>query len=181
MLVNTILCFQLIQYQQSLRQSACSSVADLGYPDPLQLDGKDLPWVEKADHLGHVIHQATNMEADCKRGRAKFISKSVEIRNQLSFAAPEHILHAIQVLCTDAYGSMLWSLDSDTVESFFKSWNTCVKLVYGVPRNTFTYLVEGYFAADQTSLRNQIMSRYSGFCSKSTRVIPLYILESILQ
>ena len=122
--------------------------------------------MERADHLGHIIDQTTNMEADCLRGRAKFISKSVEVRNHLRFAAPEHILHAIQVLCTDAYGSMLWSLDSDTAESFFKSWNTCVKLVYGVPRNTFTYLVEGYFAAGQTSLRNQILSRYSGFYRK---------------
>ena len=35
--------------------------------------------------------------------------------------------------------------------------------MYGVPRSTFTYLVEGYFAADQTSLRNQVLSRYPGF------------------
>ena len=58
---------------------------------------------------------------------------------------------------------MLWKLSSSGAESFFKSWNTCVKLVYGVPRNTVTYLVEGYFASGQTSLRNQILSRYPGF------------------
>ena len=69
----------------------------------------------------------------------------------------------VQVLCTDAYGSMLWKLSSPEAESFFKSWNTCVKLVYGVPRNTFTYLVEDYFASGQSSLRNQVLSRYSGF------------------
>ena len=38
-----------------------------------------------------------------------------------------------------------------------------MKLVYGVPRSTYTYLVEGFFAATQTSLRNQIISRYAGF------------------
>ena len=58
---------------------------------------------------------------------------------------------------------MLWNLSSDVSEQFFKAWNTTVKLVYGVPRSTFTYLVEGYFAAGHTSLRNQILSRYSGF------------------
>ena len=31
---------------------------------------------------------------------------------------------------------------------------------------TFTYLVEGLFAADQTSLRNQILARYPGFYRK---------------
>ena len=46
------------------------------------------------------------------------------------------------------------------------SWNTSVKLIYGVPRSTFTYLVEGYFATSQTSLRNQILARYPGFYRK---------------
>ena len=58
---------------------------------------------------------------------------------------------------------MLWDLGSAQAEQYFKCWNTCVKLVYDIPRSTFTYLVEGYFAAGQTSLRNQVLSRYSGF------------------
>ena len=41
-----------------------------------------------------------------------------------------------------------------------------MKLCYGVPRNTYTYLVEGWFAADMTSLRNQVLSRYAGFYRK---------------
>ena len=41
-----------------------------------------------------------------------------------------------------------------------------MKLVFGVPRSTFTYLVEGFFAENQTSLRNQILSRYPGFYRK---------------
>ena len=65
--------------------------------------------------------------------------------------------------CCDRYGSMLWSLRSDEVESYFKSWNTCVKLLNKVPRNTFTYLVEDYFAKEQPTLRNQVLGRYYGF------------------
>ena len=40
-----------------------------------------------------------------------------------------------------------------------------MKLINKVPRSTFTYLVEGYFAQGQTSLRNQVLGRYSGFLS----------------
>ena len=133
------------------------------YPAPLYLDGKALPWVETADHLGHTLHQLTSMDKDCQRARGRFIGKTVEIRDQLSFAHPEHILRAVQVMCTDAYGCMLWDLASANAERFFKSWNTCVKLCYNVPRNTFTYLVEGWLAADMVSLRNQVLSRYAGF------------------
>ena len=28
------------------------------YPKQVILGGKNLPWVEKADHLGHVMHQS---------------------------------------------------------------------------------------------------------------------------
>ena len=144
----------------------CGKAGRVRYPDQLHLDGKDLPWVETADHLGHTLHQDTSMERDCHRARARYIAKSLEVRNQLSFADPEIILKALQIFCTDAYGSMLWNLGSDAAESFFKCWNTNVKLVLGLPRNTFTYLVEGFFAETSTSLRNQVFSRYAGFYRK---------------
>ena len=88
------------------------------YPAPLQLAGKDLPWVETADHLGHTLHQLTSMDKDCQRARGRFISKSTEIRDQLSFAHPEHKMRAVQVMCTDAYGSTLWDLGSPSSEQF---------------------------------------------------------------
>ena len=141
----------------------CGRVGRVQYPDPVQLYGEDLPWVESADHLGHTLHQLTNMEKDSQRARAKFIDKTVEIREELYFARPEQVMQTVQILSSDAYGSMLWNLSSAGAESFFKCWNTCVKLLYGVPRSTFTYLVEGYFASSQVSLRNQILSRYPGF------------------
>ena len=106
------------------------------------------------------------MAKDCQRARAMFIAKSLEVRNQLSFAEPEIILKALQIFCSDAYGSMLWDLGSDSAESFFKCWNTNVKLVFGLPRNTFTYLVEGFIASNFTSLRNQVYTRYAGFYRK---------------
>ena len=101
------------------------------------------------------------MEKDCQKARARFIGKTVKLREDLSFAHPVQILKAVQILCSDAYVSMLWNLSSDVSEQFFKAWNTTAKLVYGVPRSTFTYLVEGHFAAGHTSLRNQMLSRYS--------------------
>ena len=31
---------------------------------------------------------------------------------------------------------------------YFKGWNTCDKLIFGVTQSTFKYLVEGFIAAD---------------------------------
>ena len=133
------------------------------YPDPVILDGKELPWVEHADHLGHTLHQQVAMDMDCNRARAKFIQKSVEVREEFAFAHPDQQLQLMGILCCDGYGSMLWELQSDKVEQFFKCWNTAVKLAWGVPRSIYTYLVEGFFAQNHISLRNQVLSRYPGF------------------
>ena len=47
-------------------------------PAPLQLCGKDLPWVESATHLGHELHASDSMEQDAKVSRARYIDQTVE-------------------------------------------------------------------------------------------------------
>ena len=81
----------------------------------------------------------------------------------MNFAGPDMVLKAHDIHCCDAYGSMLWKLRSKGAESFFKAWNTAVKLTYRVPRSTYTYLVEGFLAQDHISMRNQVLGRYKGF------------------
>lgn len=133
------------------------------YPDPIKLEGYDLPWVETALHLGHTLHQNGKMDQDAKIRRAIFIDRSVEVREKLSFAEPSEVLRALTVYCCDAYGAMLWPLASHSAQMYFRAWNTAVKLTHNLPRSTFTYLVEDYFAGRETSLRNQVISRYPGF------------------
>ena len=87
----------------------------------------------------------------------------VGIRESFSFAYPAQVMRAVQVFACDGYGSMLYDLSSTSCESLFKSWNTCVKLNWGVPRNTFTYLVENTLANNFVSLRHQIYGRYVNY------------------
>ena len=81
----------------------CGLAGKVRYPDPVQLYGKDLPWVERADHLGHTLSQVTNMEQDGNRARGRFINNTVELREELRFAKSGQILQAVHILCTDAY------------------------------------------------------------------------------
>ena len=132
------------------------------YPDPVQLGGRDLPWVETALHLGHTLHQNGKMHQDA-RIRAIFIDRSVEVREQLHYADPAKVLRALAVYCCDGYGAMLWPLAAEPAQQYFRAWNTAVKLTHGVPRNTFTYLTEGFLAGKETSLRNMVLGRFPGF------------------
>ena len=58
------------------------------YPAPLVLNGRKLPWVKSALHLGHQLRQECSMEHDAWTARAKFIDKSVSVREMFSFVRP---------------------------------------------------------------------------------------------
>ena len=167
--LNTILCFLLTLTQRKARLNVCSSqenVSTVVYPTPVKLDGKNLPWVQRADHLGHVLHQNGSMAADGVRARASFMSRSSDIRDSLYFADPRQKVQAIHLYCCDGYGSMLWNLRSEYAESYFKAWNIQVRHAWRVSPETHTYLVESYFADGKMSLRNQVYSRYSKILKK---------------
>ena len=138
------------------------------YPAPLLLNGVVLPWRTSAVHLGHTLHQDLTFNADAAQTRAKFINSSLEVREQFSFAQPAQILKAVRVLSCHAYGSVLWRLDSGGADSFFKAYSSCVRRVFRLPVNTFTYLVEGHLSKGLAPLRNLVLGRYPPFYQKMT-------------
>ena len=58
-------------------------------PVALQLCGRALPWVARAEHLGHALSEDGTMRRDAVEKRAQFIDCSVKIRESFSFAHPE--------------------------------------------------------------------------------------------
>ena len=126
-------------------------------PEPLQLYGKNLPWVVTATHLGHELHQSGTMEYDCRIKRAMFIDSSIEIRESFSFALPLHVLKAVQLNSLHCYGGMLWNFGSARSSQFYKAWNTCVKLVHKVPRTTHTYISENLLAGEFLPVQQELL------------------------
>ena len=139
------------------------AVKNPSYPVPLQLYGKDLPWVTHATHLGHELHQDCTMNMDTRMKRASFITNSTDIRTTFKFARPPHVLNAISVYSCHFTGSMLWDLYSESSGQMYRSWNTCVKLVWNLPRSTHNYFVDNLLARDFTSVRQRILSQYVSF------------------
>jgi hypothetical protein len=137
--------------------------AALTRPVPLQLCGRPLPWVERAEHLGHTLHQDGTMVHDCREKRAQFIDTSIKIRESFGFAHPAEQITAVEKYCTAAYGSNLWDLASHETRMLVSAWKTGHKLAWDVPRNCHTYLVEEVLAPHVTSLHASLLSRSIGF------------------
>ena len=132
-------------------------------PEPLTLNGEELPWVESAQHLGHVLHESGSMDQDIKAKRASFIANSTECRESFGFASPCEILKAVKVHVGSHHGSNLWQLDSTMAEQYYTAWRTCVKLTWQVPRSTHTYFVDHLLSNGLSSVRADILSRHVKF------------------
>ena len=58
---------------------------------------------------------------------------------------------------------MTWSLCSDKARQVFNCWNTCVKLAWGVPRSTHSYLVDALLSSGIPSVRASLLACYWKF------------------
>ena len=130
------------------------------YPAPLLLDGRELPFVTSATHLGHELSQDCSLDLDAKIKRAGFIDRSTAVRETFSFADPVQVISAVGTYCGDHYGSMLWPLYGEAAQRYYRCYNTCVKLAWGCPRSTHTFYVRHLLAQGVVPIRTQILSRY---------------------
>ena len=136
---------------------------NLSKPPPLVLCGNELPWVESAAHLGHELHESGNTEHDAVFKRAQFIEKSVEVRTMFDWASPTEVLQALKTYCSSFYGSMLWDLGGVKASHVYSAWDLAVKLTWGCPRATRTFLLQKVLSCGMSSARTDIMSRYAKF------------------
>ena len=131
-------------------------------PVALELYGRELPWVKTANHLGNELAEDGTMDTDTKGKTASFITRSLEIREQFSFAHPKEVLNAVRVYCCDHYGSMLWDLGGNMAKQYFTAWKTCIKLAWGVSRATHTFFLD-FLSGGLVSVRRDVLGRYVGF------------------
>ena len=81
----------------------------------------------------------------------------MDVKIQFSFTSPAQVLTAVKILCCEAYWSVLWRLDSTYAFSFLKTYYSCVRRIYGLPLNTFTYVLEGHLSRGRTPVRNLVL------------------------
>ena len=132
-------------------------------PAPLILCGRELPFVGQADHLGNLLTEKGDMEQDVVMKRARFIQSSVETRELFKWAAPAEVIKATKIYCASFYGSNLWDLGGDKAKQVYSAWNTTVKLAWGCPQWTRTYMVQQLLCCGHTSARVDILCRYVNF------------------
>ena len=75
-------------------------------------------------------------------------------------------MQAVQTYAGHWYGSMLWDLFGEKADQIYKSWNTCARITWGVPRSTHTFLVDNLLVAKIYTVNQQLVGRYINFVRK---------------
>ena len=82
------------------------------------------------------------------------------------FAHPKQVLSAVQTYAS----SMLWNLFGDMAGQVFRSWNTCVKLAWSIPRSSHNYFVDG-LADTLPTVKKKILCQYVSFFQNMSKSV----------
>ena len=82
-----------------------------------------------------------SMEHDSIRAKSSFKRRANDIRDQLHFCSGDQKMTAVNLHCTDAYGVLLYDLQSEYASSLFKQCSVQARLAHGVRMETHTRVV----------------------------------------
>ena len=108
----------------------------------ITLDGKDLPWVRTAKHLGCKIgDKICGLKDDLMEKMATYINKVNELTQEFYFAHPMMKIRINHIFNSHFYGSALWDLFGIEALRLEKSWNVSQRIMLGSPRNSHQYFI----------------------------------------
>ena len=117
----------------------CKNKEKLG---TIRLNGDVLPWKDKVNHLGYTLSSDCSSANDVMEKRASFISRVYSLNQEFSFATPETRLQMCRLYNTAFYGSNCWEFSSEQLEKFSKTWNVNLRIMFELPRETHSWIVE---------------------------------------
>ena len=145
------------------------------------LCGDKLPWVDQFKHLGNTVSNIfPYSEQDVLVKRAQFISKSIELNQEFSFACSRTNVEINRIYNSHFYGSPLWDLLGKSVRSFESTYNQGIKTIFDLPLATHRRLVEPI--SGHLHVRKTLISRFLGFIGQvraSKKTIPRLLLNHI--
>ena len=147
-------------------KTKCMAFPSGASPDmpSIVLNGDKLPWVERAVHIGNTLHYSGTMEQDIREKRAIFIDRCMELNQEFHTYPPSVKLKMSQIYNSHFTGSALWDFTSDRFKQLCNSWNVNVRIMFELPKDTHSWLVEEL--AGGRHAKQMIMSRYIGYISQ---------------
>ena len=128
------------------KKSKTKCISFLLNPRPLpkmRLCGNLLPWVDSIVHLGNTITNDTVLlEHDMSIKKARYISKNIELNQELHFAASQTKIHVNNIYNNSWFGNVMWNLFSPACLKLESCYNRSIKIMMDLPLETHRGLIE---------------------------------------
>jgi hypothetical protein len=131
------------------------------------LNGDPLPWKDKVNHLGTSLSSNMSLAPDVMQKRAQFIQTCYNLNQEFFFATEDTKLRMLRLYNTALYSSNNWLFSSEEVLRFGRTWNTNLRILFNLPRDTHCWIVEGL--SDGKHLRQMLFSRYLKYVKSIAR------------
>ena len=129
----------------------------------LSLYGKDLPTVNKWEHLGHTILNDESATYDITRSRAMFIGDIHSLHQELGTIDPYIFLKLVRIYFCAFYGSSLWDLQSKAATSLYATFNYMIRDTFDLPYGTHRFILKEI--SGLKPLKVNLEDRFRKFCS----------------
>jgi hypothetical protein len=130
-------------------------------PQMLTVYNTQIPWVNTAVHLGHVISSDEDTRHDTNSKRCAFVSKVHALRQELGDQDPSVFLKLLNIYASSFYGSNLWDLGDDSSTKLYSAWNRSIKFTYNLPINTHRYMLASLY--NKADLKSTLIHRFHRF------------------
>ena len=109
-------------------------------PPPLYFLKTRIDFVKECVLLGILISSDLS-DKNVLHAVHKFNRKSNELRYDFKLLSCDVKSRLFTSYCLDAYGSQIWSFDSNTVQPFYVAWRKMVRLLWNLPNKTHCNLL----------------------------------------
>ena len=123
---------------------------------------RNLPIVEKWEHLGHTILSDESDTHDITRARGKFISDIHSLHQEMGSINPHIFLKLVSIYLSSFYGSSLWDLNSKAAHSLYATYNYMIRDTFNLPFGCHRYILKE--VSKLTPLQINLHNRFERFC-----------------
>ena len=99
--------------------------------------------MDQKSHLGLTLtNQGEFLDKDMQIKKARYVSKNIEINQEMHFAAAETKLTVNSICNSSWFGSVLWNRFNPATTQIYSSSNRSVKVMLKLPYSTHRGLIE---------------------------------------
>ena len=117
-----------------------------------------MPVVDSVVHLGNTLQFNLSDKLDIHSKSMSFICKANTVLFHFKCTDPRTKMKLFQSYCFSLYGSCLWRLDCEELNSLSASFNNIIRRIWNLPRISRTSIV---------GIHNIVYDRFSSLCTSA--------------